>query len=105
MVICCCLGYIGIRDALRNLAPFVQFKKREKHPWRSDSFSKVTYFLQLYLTYHYPHGSFSCFLNDTKGTKLCKASHAIKSFILLDVGRDSELVVTLCESVLSATIS
>ena len=45
------------------------------------------------------------FLNDTKGTKLCKASHAIKSFILLDVGRDSELVVTLCESVLSATIS
>ena len=28
-------------DALRNLIPFVQFKKREKHPWRSVNFSKV----------------------------------------------------------------
>ena len=24
-----------ICDALRDLLPFVQFKKREKHPWRS----------------------------------------------------------------------
>ena len=23
-------------DALRDLVSFVQFKKREKHPWRSD---------------------------------------------------------------------
>ena len=23
-----------IHDALRDLVPFVQFKKREKHPWR-----------------------------------------------------------------------
>ena len=29
-------------DLLRDLASFVvQFKKREKHPWRSASFSKV----------------------------------------------------------------
>ena len=28
-------------DALRDLVPFVQFKKREKHPWRSATFSKV----------------------------------------------------------------
>ena len=28
-------------DALPNLVPFVQFKKREKHPWRSVTFSKV----------------------------------------------------------------
>ena len=28
-------------DALRDLVPFVQFKKREKHPWRSVAFSKV----------------------------------------------------------------
>ena len=33
-------------DALRDLVPFVQFKKREKHPWRSITFSKVS--LQLY---------------------------------------------------------
>ena len=30
-------------DALRDLVPFVQFKKREKHPWKS-----VTFSLQLY---------------------------------------------------------
>ena len=28
-------------DALRDLVPVVQFKKREKHPWRSVTFSKV----------------------------------------------------------------
>ena len=33
-------------DALRDLVPFVQFKKRKKHPWRSITFSKVS--LQLY---------------------------------------------------------
>ena len=27
--------------ALRDLVPFVQFKKREKHPWKSVNFSKV----------------------------------------------------------------
>ena len=26
---------------MRDLVPFVQFKKREKHPRRSDTFSKV----------------------------------------------------------------
>ena len=29
-------------DALRNLVPFVQFKKCEKHPWRSVNFNQVT---------------------------------------------------------------
>ena len=32
---------IGIWDALRNLVQFVQLKKREKHPRRSVTFSKV----------------------------------------------------------------
>ena len=31
----------NICDALHNLVPFVQFKKREKHPWRSFTFSKI----------------------------------------------------------------
>ena len=31
----------AICGALRNLVPFVQFKKREKHPWMSVNFSKV----------------------------------------------------------------
>ena len=30
-----------ICDALRDLVPFVQFKKHEKHPGRSVTFSKV----------------------------------------------------------------
>ena len=35
--------------ALRDLVPFVQFKKREKHSWRSANFSKVAGLsLQLY---------------------------------------------------------
>ena len=33
-----------ICDALRDLLLFVQFKKREKHPWRSVNFSKVAGF-------------------------------------------------------------
>ena len=38
-----------IFGALRDLVPFLQFKKREKHPWRSVNFSKVSDFsLQLY---------------------------------------------------------
>ena len=30
-----------ICGALRDLVAFVQFKKREKHPWRSVNFSKA----------------------------------------------------------------
>ena len=30
-----------IYDVLRDLVPFVQFKKSEKHPWRSVTLSKV----------------------------------------------------------------
>ena len=30
-----------ICEALRDLVPCTQFKKREKHPWRDVTFSKV----------------------------------------------------------------
>ena len=33
-----------ICDALGDLVPFVQFKKREKNPWRKVNFSKVAGF-------------------------------------------------------------
>ena len=33
--------YICICDALPDLVPFAQFKKRNKHPRRSVTFSKV----------------------------------------------------------------
>ena len=32
---------MNIGDALRNLVTFVQLKKREKHSWKSVTFSKV----------------------------------------------------------------
>ena len=39
----------NICDVLREFVLFVQFKKREKHPWMSVNFSKVAGFsLQLY---------------------------------------------------------
>ena len=45
------------------LVPFVQFKKREKYPWRGVTFSKDVQ---------------SC----TNGTKRCKASHIfLQSFL------------------------
>ena len=36
-------------DALRDLVPFAQFKKREKHPWRSVAFSKVPCYWGVFL--------------------------------------------------------
>ena len=38
------LNWFHICDALRDLEPFVHFKKREKNPWRSATFSKVVGF-------------------------------------------------------------
>ena len=65
-----------ICGALRYLVPFVQFKKGDKHPWRSVNFSKVAdlkpaTLLKLTLL----HGCFSLFLNCTNGTKSCNAPH------------------------------
>ena len=36
--------YQVVRDALRDLVTFVQFKRREKYSWRSVTFSKVAGF-------------------------------------------------------------
>ena len=72
------LKCIQICGALCNLVPFVQFKEREKQPWRSVNFSKVAGFkpanlLKLTLL----HGCFSWFLNSTNGTKSRNASHVM----------------------------
>ena len=56
------------------LVAFVQFKKREKQPWSSVTFSKVAGFsLQLKVTLL--NGHFSRFLNCAHGTKLRNAPH------------------------------
>ena len=56
-------------DALRNLVPFAQFKKREKHPWRSITFSKLTY------TYYWMHNPVSdnSLLGGIIGLASCKS--------------------------------
>ena len=59
-------------DASRDLAPFLQFKKHETHPWRSVTFSKVTGFS---LKVTFLHGCFSRFLDCTNGTKSRNAPH------------------------------
>ena len=59
-------------DALGDLVAFVQFKKREKHPWRSVNMSKVAgCFL---------HGCFSRFLSCTNATKSGNESQISKGY-------------------------
>ena len=64
-------------DILRDLVPFVQFKKGEKHPWKSVTFScrlKPATLLKVTLL----HGSFLRFLNCKIDTKSRKVSDLIK---------------------------
>ena len=62
-----------ICDDLCDLVPFVQFKRREKHPYRSDTFSKVTGFsLQIIKIINIPW-VFSMFF------KLCKWYQIVQS--------------------------
>ena len=39
---------VNICGALRDLVPFVQVRKREKHPWRSVTFRNI-YFSSYYI--------------------------------------------------------
>ena len=59
-----------ICDALHDLVQFVQFKEREKHPWRSATFCKNARLKVTLL-----HGCFSRFLNCKNSTKSGNASH------------------------------
>ena len=59
------ISFVNICAVLRDLIPFVQFKKREELPWRSVTFSKVPG----------KSCSFSRFLNCTNGTKTRNAPH------------------------------
>ena len=59
-----------ICGALRDLVPFVKFKKCGKHPWRSVNFSRVAGFKPATLPkLTLLHGFFSRFLNCKNGTK------------------------------------
>ena len=62
-------------DALRDLAPFVQFKKREKYPWKSVTFRKVTF--SNFTKSNSPPWVFFKFLNCTNSIKSRKASQIV----------------------------
>ena len=47
----CVFDFCCNQMILHNLLPFVLFKKREKHPWRSVTFSKVTGFCAKHHSY------------------------------------------------------
>ena len=78
-------------DPLRDLVPFAQFKKREKHPWKSATFSKVVSWKPAtLLKVTLLHRSFPRFLSFASGTKSCNTSHmtfrwtsGVKDFNLL----------------------
>ena len=54
---------------MRDLVPFIQFKKHEKHLWRSVNFSKVACFKpETLLKLTLLHGCFLRFLNCANGT-------------------------------------
>ena len=55
------------------MIPFIQLKKREKHPWGDVTFSKVK--PATILKVELLQGCFSRLLNCTNGTKSCKTSH------------------------------
>ena len=65
-------------DELRDLLPFAQFKKREKHPWRSVTFSKQALacnFVQVTF-----RRCFSRFFYCTNGTQSHNASNMYQFF-------------------------
>ena len=55
-------------EVLRDLVPFVQFKKREKHPWKSATFTNSK-------TPTYVFSTFFTFLSCANGAKWRKVSH------------------------------
>ena len=74
---------LHLQNVRKDLVPFVQFKKCEKHPWKSISFSTAAGFsLQLFQKWPSSMGVFRVFWNCTNGTKSREVSHIlIKMFL------------------------
>ena len=66
--------------ALRNLIPFVQFKKREKHPWRSVKI-KIVKMVPNRPTHHKPLRLHSHGRDKIKFIELCLFLHLKLHFI------------------------
>ena len=67
-------------DALRDLVPFVQLKKREKYPWKCATLRKVTF--SNFTKSNSPLRVFFKFLNCTNSIKSRKASQIIYAVYL-----------------------
>ena len=65
---------------MRNLVPFVQFKKREKHPWMSFIFSRTEAYN--FIESKTPPWVFFKFLNCTNDIKLRNLSHIVMKHFL-----------------------
>ena len=78
-----CRTLLIICDALRDLLPFVQFKKREKYAWRSVTFCNFT-------KINTPPWVFFNFLNHTNH-RTKRASH----FNLNKTNQDSQWTILL----------
>ena len=69
---------------MRDLVSFVQFKKREKHSWKSVNVSKVAGLRPAtLLKAALPHGCFSRFSNSTNGTKSRNTSHITEALEII----------------------
>ena len=68
--------FLLICDALRDLVAFVPFKKREKHPWRSVTFTACNLLKVTIL-----QGCFSRFLNCKNATKSRNAFHLLIVYV------------------------
>ena len=80
-----------ICDVLHNLVPFVQLKKRQKHPSRSVTFSNCS----LTKTYT-PPWVFLTSLNCTNSAKLRKAFHTIFHIFCFNDDEWSNLTLVKC---------
>ena len=85
---------LNLCDAFRDLVPFVQFKKREIHPRKSVTFSKVAV---------WSHGCFSRFLNCTNCTKLRNLLHMcsviLRSRDVLRTQSNMIIIIFFCENI------
>ena len=72
---CALFMYACTCDALRDLVAFVQFKQREKQPWRSVNFKPAT-LLKLTLL----HGCFSRSLNSAEVSN-CTMHHIFSCYL------------------------
>ena len=98
-------------DVLSDLVPFVQYKKHEKNPWKSVTFSKVQAFLACNFTKsNTPPWVFFAFFKLYKGNESLNAKKIIKEIALevfktcfdVNIPVDTWPVLTQLETILQS---